>query len=262
MNNLYPDTIKFRLNLLFHYCKHHKKSIGALQIWFICRYVLDPAGNGWINTPLLMKFTKDNLRLTIQKCRQSELFTQVGAQKIYYVSWKKIYKIHKLRINGVLMRTQKLTKELQMLLADTTKFKTLIVRLLAESDLDKKTKHKFTVGRISYSMMAKKLKISRRTAINHLQASGAKIIPNKRIYRNFEITTSLSNWILNNMDTVVDMEIRDCVGNCPTAYFTTMINGKKYLGRVLPNKFKFTGISLARPKFKVRRGQHLKERPP
>ncbi len=262
MKNSTPKIISFHLNVLFHFYQHHKNLVGPLRIWFICRHILNPTGTGCVDTDQLIKFTGDNLRHTIRSCRKSGLFSGIGHKKIYYLSWKAICKLHKLRMNGTLKRKQRLNKGLLELLNNNTKFKALIIRLYAECDLDRKYKRKITVGRLSYTKMAKKFNVSKRTIIYQIQISKAKIIPNTRVYQNIEIKTTLSNWILINMDTVVDDQIKDRVGDNPYAYSIQVKNEKNYLMRTLPNRFKFTGISLVRFSLKAHWGQRQKTRPP
>ena len=247
-----PRIISVRLNILFHYYRHHKNEneMTAIRILFIAKNVVDEKRRGCVDINQLCKATGIQRPYLKKICRRSNLFRGVTSSDIYYSSTKKITRKHRLYFSKGKIRGEKLTKKFIKQFRNKKNFEGYICKCYMENDLDKKYryKNKLTKGRIGYEMMAEYFKISRRTAISNIKISGAKKIKNVVDYRYkneliFKSYSKFNNWLLRNMETYIGGHV---VGNNPKSYFLKKIGKNRYcLAQNLPLIFKFTGVFLA-----------------
>jgi len=88
-----------RLNLLFHFYRHHKKEITEIRLWFIARNVLDVKGGGYVDIRELSKLADIEIVYLRKICRRSNLFGGVDKYRVYYRSQNKLMRMHKLYIS-------------------------------------------------------------------------------------------------------------------------------------------------------------------
>lgn len=238
---------RIHLNTLYHFYIKHRNLMTEFRAWFVCRHILDPTGSGRVDKNKLLGILKGNHRHLLRECKSSNMFHYVG-DKIYYLSWIKLCKKHKLRYGHGKCRYQQITQEIYWLIANNTRFKSFIVRCYAESDINTKSKakRKITLGRISYAMLAEKFNISSRTAETMIKISNARKISNIRCYPWINIETPLSNWLLQNMDKVIDGKIMDKVEDNPGSYYLKKTRSRNILCRRSPNFYRFTGLKQVR----------------
>jgi len=194
-----------RLNLLFHFYRHHKKEVTATRLWFIARNILDIKGGGYVDIKELSKLADIEIVYLRKICRRSNLFGGMDKYRVYYRSQNKLMRLHKLYISKGKIRQEKITKKFSRMFRSKKVFESYISKCYMENDLNKKYKHKITKGRISYQIMADYFGISRGTAISNIKMSDAKYSTNivsHPTYK-FKSKNEFSNWLLNNVDKII-----------------------------------------------------------
>ena len=233
-----------RLNLLFHFYRHHKKEITDIRIWFISRNILDVRGGGYVDIKELSKLADIEIAYLRKICRSSNLFGGMDKCRVYYRSQNKLMRMHKLYISKGKIRQEKITKKFSRMFKSKKAFEGYVCKCYAENDLNKKYKHKITKGRISYQIMANYFGISRGTAISNIQISDAKYSTNIVSHLNYRFKSKKEffNWLLNNVDKIIDGHR---VGDNLNSYYIRK-NGKNnyHLIQTLPNIFNFSGFLL------------------
>jgi len=237
-----------RLNLLFHFYRHHKKEITATRLWFIARNILDIKGGGYVDIKELSKLANIEVVYLKKICRGSNLFGGMDKYRVYYRSQNKLMKLHRLYISKGKIRKEKITKKFSRMFKSKKAFESYISKCYMENDLNKKYKFKVTAGKISYQIMADHFGISRRTAISNIKTSNAKYSINIVSYPNYRFKSKkeFSNWLLRNMDKVISVHR---ISENPHSYYIKKVNNNDYcLIQNLPNIFKFTGFLLVNAK--------------
>ncbi len=235
-----PLVVSTHLNILFHHYRQHKDSLTALRIWSIAK-LISPKYCGKVNLHEILNIVKISEYYFLKKILpQSEFFRALAGQTLYLNSYKKINKKH--RLGKGVTRKEKMTKKFIGQFASKAKFKGYILKSYVEIDLQRKYKN-ITKGRISYAMVAKEFKISRRTAINILNNSTAKPLQNIKHFPQIRFKTrkEFGNWLLNNMDKYIDgYRVSD------NSYSYRLFDSKNdyYLIQFLPNIYRFTGVCL------------------
>jgi len=233
-----------RLNLLFHFYRHHKKEITEVRLWFIARNILDVKRGGYVNIKELSKSANIKTAYLKKICRRSNLFGGMDKCRVYYKSQNKLMRMHKLYISKGKIRQEKITKKFSRMFKSKKAFESYISKCYMENDLNKKYKYKITKGRISYQIMADYFGISRGTAISNIGISDAKYSPNIVSYPTYRFKSKkeFSNWLLRNIDRIID---NHRVGDNLNSYYLRKIDRNNYcLTQTLPNIHKFTGFLL------------------
>ena len=242
----YMQTIKFRQDLLFEVYKNHKERVNELRLWFIARNIIDQEWIWFVEPKSLSKVSKLKLDSVLRISRKSIFFIKTDKNKIYYVSNNVICKNLGLVFLDWRYRVDRLWPNFIKQLQSLRKFKWFILKCFVESQLDKKTRYKISKWRISYNFLSQYFWISRRSAFYLINLSSAKPMPQIIIHKNivFKEIKELWPWLLDNMNNYINwIKVSDAVWSFLVAKAD---KDKYYLRQVLPHRYKFTGVSLAR----------------
>lgn len=239
-----PLTSPIKLNVLYHFMRHHKDKLTEFRMWFVARHILDKNGEGKVSVAEMAKSCGIDKAYAKKLCTHSLLFRSAGSDMAYYRSQKIVIKNHRLNRFVGKIRRDKIIRRFLTQFKRKQSFEGYISKCYMESDLDPKYGKRITRGRISYEIMADFFKITRRTAISCMIHSTAKPSRNIREFPQyvFEEKEELKNWLLRHMDTVLDGHR---ISENPLSYFAKRRKDGRYvLAQSLPNIYRFTGFSL------------------
>jgi hypothetical protein len=234
-------VVKINFAIPFYFYKNGKDLITLLRCWLIA-FCLDYNAKGYVDTQSLVKHARISKKyLKSMLSRKNEFFRSVTNDRVYLKSLYIISKNNKIgwiRRNREEITNKKFFEQLQSKKA----FEGYLCKCYMEMDLRERKPKNLTRGRISYEMLAKEFKISRRTAISNIKISTAKIFPNILHFKNtrFRNKKEFSNWLLNNIGRKLQGYV---VKGDLSGYRLTRDETGYYLTRVLPNIYKYTGCN-------------------
>lgn len=231
--------------MLFYIYRFEKNKLTELRLWFISRYILDNLGAGSVFVDDLSRLAKLSSRYLLRICSNSVFFIRIKNGNLYYRSVTGLGRIFGLPKS--LIRGEKITKTFTSQFTSNKKMQAYICKVYMELNRDKRFKGKLTKGNTTYQAMANYFRISRKTAITNINNSTAKKYCDSRLFPEIKFANKkeFGKWLTKNMGTRLAGYL---VENNPFSYYPKKTKNGYILAQQLPNRYKFTGLYLLRPK--------------